>query len=349
MLLFHILGKGDSSLVRKTIILVSLLLVAAMLAVAGCGGGGTEDKSAADQPVEFKLAHATWVGYAPLYIAQEKGMFEKYNIAPELLVIEDESQYAGALASGQIEGLGNVLDREIIHFAKGTPEVFIFAMDESAGGDGIIAKKEIAGMENLKGATIGLDKSSTAYFFFLTVLQKYGLQEEDVTIQEMGAGDAGAAFVAGKLDAAVVWEPWLTNASQREGGHVLVSSKEFPRTIVDVITMRQDFVSEHPEAAIGLTKAWFEAIDYYQQNPDEGNEIMAKALGLSKEEVAEMAQGVAFFGKEDNLAFFNQESEDSVFKVTERAAGFWQEKGIIEAEVDINELIDTSYVKEAAK
>ena len=239
---------------RLTMLLLALLTLS-MFTITGCGG--KEDSEA----TKFKMAHATWVGYAPLYIAEEKGFFAKYNIAPELLVIEDESQYAGALASGQIDALGNVLDREVIHFAKGTPETFIFAMAESAGGDGIVAKKEIASVQDLKGATIGLDKSSTAYFFFLTVLEKYGLDEEDVLIQEMGAGEAGAAFVAGKLDAAVVWEPWLTNASQREGGHVLVSSEETPKTIVDVVTLQADFLKEHPEVAVALTKAWFDAIE----------------------------------------------------------------------------------------
>ncbi|MEW6726001.1 MAG: ABC transporter substrate-binding protein [Bacillota bacterium] len=323
-----------------------VLLSAFLLLLTGCGGGKEPSKA---EPVKFKLAHCTWVGYAPLYIAQEKGFFAKYNIAPELVIIEDESQYAGALASGQIQALGNVLDREVIHFAKGTPEKLIFAMDESAGGDGIIAKKEIAKVEDLKGATVGLDKSSTSYFFFLSVLDKYGLKEEDVTIQEMSAGDAGAAFVAGKLDAAVTWEPWLTNASQREGGHVLVSSKDFPKTIIDVLVMREDFVKEHPEAALGLTKAWFEAIDYYREHVDEGNEIMAKALGLGTEEVAEMARGVQFLGKDENLAFFDQASEDSIYKVAERAVHFWTEKGIIDKGVDFAALIDDSSVKEATK
>jgi len=333
---------------RKSIMLYSLLLVVTLLLMAGCAGGGA-GSPAGNEPVSFKLAHATWVGYGPLYIAEEKGFFAKYNIKPELVIIEDESQYAGALASGQIQALGNVLDREVIHFAKGTPEVFVFAMDESAGGDGIVAKAEIASVADLKGATVGLDKSSTAYFFFLTVLEKYGLTEEDVIIQEMGAGDAGAAFVAGKLDAAVVWEPWLSNASQREGGHVLVTSRDFPRTIVDVVTVAKDFAAQHPEAVTGLTKAWFDAIDYYRAHPGEGNQIMAKALGITPEEVAEMAAGVAFFGREENLSFFAEEGEDTVFTVTDRAAGFWVEKGIIEAKPNLRELIDTRYVKEAAK
>lgn len=327
---------------KRLSMLLLALLTLTMFTLTGCGGG-KEDS----EVVKFKLAHATWVGYAPLYIAQEKGFFAKYNIEPELLVIEDESQYAGALASGQIDALGNVLDREVIHFAKGTPETFIFAMAESAGGDGIVAKKEIATVQDLKGATIGLDKSSTAYFFFLTVLEKYGLDEQDVVIQEMGAGEAGAAFVAGKLDAAVVWEPWLTNASQREGGHVLVSSAETPKTIVDVVTLQSDFLKKHPEAAVGLTKAWFDAIEYYQANPDDGNAIMAKALGLTKEEVEEMAKGVHFFDRQGNIDFFNAEGEDTVYDIVARASKFWQQKGIISDEVDGNALINIDVVKEA--
>ncbi|SHE86145.1 ABC transporter substrate-binding protein [Desulforamulus putei] len=340
---------------KRFFALTGVLLMLITLALSGCGGAPKEgskektNKAAENKPVQFKLAHATWVGYGPLYIAKEKGLFEKYGIAPELVVIEDESQYAGAMASGQIQALGNVVDREVIHFAKGTAETFVFAMDESAGGDGIVAKKEITKVEDLKGATVGLDKSTTSYFFFLSILEKHGLKEDDVKIQEMSAGDAGAAFVAGKLDAAVTWEPWLTNASQRQGGHVLANSKEYPHTIVDVITMRQDFLKEHPAAATGLTKAWFEAIDFYRQNPDEGNEIMAKALGLKKEEIADMAKGVIFLGKEENLAFFNKDGDNTIYKLVERAGKFWQEKGIITEQLNPDQLIDTTYVKEAAK
>ncbi|MEG6513665.1 ABC transporter substrate-binding protein [Desulforamulus ruminis] len=338
---------------KKSFVAFTVLLVLLVSVVTGCGDGGAKNTGDINtngaEPVKFKMAHATWIGYGPLYIAQDQGFFKKYNIAPELQIIEDESQYAGALASGQIQALCNVLDREVIHYAKGTPETFVLAMDESSGGDGIIAKKEISKVDDLKGATIGLDKSSTSYFFFLTVLKKYGLNESDVTIQEMSAGDAGAAFVAGKLDAAVSWEPWLSNASQRQGGHVLVSSKDFPKTIVDVITLRQDFIKEHPEAAVGLTKAWFDAIQFYRQNPDQGNEIMAKALGLKKEEIAEMAQGVSFFGQEENLTFFDQKAKNNIFTVAEQAGAFWQEKGIIDQELKIAELISPDYVKEAAK
>ncbi|BCO08977.1 aliphatic sulfonate ABC transporter substrate-binding protein [Desulfolithobacter dissulfuricans] len=298
---------------------------------------------------KVKVAFATWVGYGPLYIAQEKGFFDKYGLDVELMIIDDESQYAAAMASGNIDALGNVLDREVIHYAKGTPEVVLFAMDESAGGDGIIATAEIKTLADLKGKNIGLDKSSTSYFFFLTALAKAGLPEETVTIHEMGASDAGAAFVAGRLDAAVSWEPWLSKAAERKGGHVLVSSKDFPRTIVDVFVMRRDYADKHPEAATGMTKAWFDAIAWYKQNPDEGNAIMARHLGEKPADIADMASGVSFFDRDGNLAFFDKSTDNNIYEVAARAGKFWKTKGILKKDLDVDGLITDQYIKAAAR
>ncbi|AMK12793.1 MAG: ABC transporter substrate-binding protein [Pseudodesulfovibrio sp.] len=311
-----------------------VLLACALLLCASTAFAGT--------PV--KVAHATWVGYGPLYIAKELGYFEKEGLDVDLVIIEDEAQYAAALASGNIDGLGNVLDREVIHYAKGTPEVVVFAMDESSGGDGVIASGEIKTVADLKGKTVGLDKSSTSYFFFLSILAKNGVDEKDINITEMGASDAGAAFVAGSIDAAVSWEPWLSNASQRDGGHVLVSSKEMPKTIVDVFVLNGDFVKAHPEVPAKMTKCWNQAIAWYGQNADKGNEIMAKAMALETQEMADMASGVTFIGKDDNKAFFDKAQANSIYEVAERAITFWKSKGIITEDVDVDKLISPEYV-----
>lgn len=300
---------------------------------------------AADTPVT--VAHATWVGYGPLHIAKELGYFKEQGLDVNLTIIEDESQYAAALASGNIDGLGNVIDREVIHFAKGTPETVIFAMDESTGGDGVVAAGGIKTVADLKGRTVALDKSSTSYFFFLSILEKNGMKEDEVNIQEMGASDAGAAFVAGKVDAAVTWEPWLTNAGQREGGHVLISSREMPGTIVDVFVMNAGFIAKHPEAPTKMARAWFKAIEWYKANPAKGDEIMAKAFGLSAAEVADMAKGVTFKGAAENLAFVKP--GQGLYAVADRAIRFWKEKGIIEKEVTAADFVTDKFVIEGAK
>lgn len=311
-----------------------LLLLCAVVLSASTAFAGT--------PV--KVAHATWVGYGPLYIAKELGYFDAEGLDVSLIIIEDESQYAAALASNNIDGLGNVLDREVIHYAKGTDEVVLFGMDESTGGDGVVSSAEIKNVADLKGKTVGMDKSSTSYFFFLSILDKYGVDEKDINILEMGASDAGAAFVAGRIDAAVTWEPWLTNAGQREGGHVLVSSKDMPKTIVDVFVMNGAFVKAHPEVPAKMTRCWNKAVAWYEANPGKGNEIMAKAMGLKTQEMADMASGVTFIGSEANKVFFDKAVDNNIFQVAERAIGFWKSKGIITKDVDVDKLISADYV-----
>jgi NitT/TauT family transport system substrate-binding protein len=336
---------------RKICKLVILMLVLSMAAMITAGCGNKAQTSAGqDQAVKFKIGHCTWVGYGPLYIAQEKGFFKKHNIDPEMVIIEDESQYAAAITANKIQALGNVVDREIIHYANGAPISFVCGMDQSYGGDGIIASAEIKSVKDLEGKTVGLDKASTSYFFFLAVLDKNGVDESKINIQEMTAGDAGAAFVAGKLDAAVAWEPWLTQASQRQGGHVLVSSRDFPGIIVDVISMRQDFIKQHPEAVQGLVDAWNEAVAYYNANPEEGNRIMAKALSLTEEEVADMAKGIKFMGSKENQDFFNPAlSSNTLYYLTDTASRFWMDKGVITKQVDSQKIIEPKFVNASVK
>jgi NitT/TauT family transport system substrate-binding protein len=327
-------------------ITLSIMMVLSLGLFASCGekkeAAPAEEEQAA--PTEFKLAFSVWVGYAPFYIAKEKGFFEKYNINPSIEIMEDESQYAPAMMSGNIQALGQVLDREIISYASGSKEKVLFTLDESSGGDGVIATADIKTVADLKGKTVGLDKSSTAYFFFLSVLQKNGLKESDVTINDMGSDDAGSAFISGKIDAAVTWEPYLSQAGEREGGHILATSKDYPKTILDVCTMNTDFLAENPGVDTALANAWYDAIDFYKENPDEGNQIMADGLGEKKEDIADMAAGVTFFGRDENAAFMDASTEENIFDIAHRAAEFWQERDLIEKGSDINAFIsDTAY------
>jgi len=290
------------------------------------------------ETTDFTVAFCTWIGYAPLYVAKEKGYFDEYGINPELTIIEDESEYASAMFSNSIQALGNTLDREVIHYAQGTPEKILFAMDESSGGDGIIANEEIKSVSDLKGKVVALDKSSTAYFFFLTVLKANNVSEDDLKIVEMGSYDAGSAFISGSVDAAATWEPWLSNASQREGGHIIATSKDYPKTIVDAMAVRSDFADNNPNVVKAFREAWYKAIKFCNENPDEANKIMAEGLGLELQEVVDEKEGVTFFGENENKEFFDKSAKDSVYEVSQSAAEFWKEKGIID-EVKNDEFI----------
>lgn len=336
---------------------LSMILVVSLVMglLAGCGSNGTSTTTAGcssngtsttTKLVPLTLAFSTWVGSGPFFIALKNGYYKKYGLDVKIKIVEDEAQFPALLSSNAVQALGHVIDREVISYSKGVDESLVMAYDQSTGGDGIVASPEIKTAKDLIGRTVALNKSTTSYFFFLTMLEKNGIKEKDVTIKDMDANSAGAAFVQGKVDAAVTWEPWLTNASQRKGGHLLYSSKDFPNTIVDVVTIRKDFCQKYPDKVKGFVAAWNEALTWYKNgHQDEGNKIMAEGLKMKLDDFKSMVAGITWYDKDSMNKFFDKSSADNIYEISDRAIRFWIERGLIDKKYDASKLISSDYLE----
>ena len=311
-------------------VLALLLSVILTFSCIGCGSGA-EQTATDGELVPVKMAFCTWAGYAPAFIGIEKGYFAELGYDVEVVIMEDESTYGAAFVSDSIQALGQVLDRDIIQYDAGAPEQYVCTMDCSTGGDGLVATAEIQSVDDLAGKTVALDKSATSYFFFLQVLADSNITEDQINIVEMGNDAAGEAFIAGQVDAAVTWEPALSNCSQREGGHILVSSADYPKAIIDVLTISTTFLEAHPDAADALKEGWNKSVAYLNENFDEGCEIMAKGLDLSVEDVKAECAGITFYDEAMNNEFNDLSKEGNVMEIAQMAADFWVEKGYMQS------------------
>ncbi len=324
--------------------LAVMMVLAMSLATVACGKADTAEKK--DELVHCTIAFSTWIGSGPFFIAKEKGFYEENGLDVEIKIIEDESTYASLLGSEQIDALGHVIDRDVINFSKGIAEKCVMPYDQSTGGDGIIVSEDIQTVQDLVGKKIALDKSATGYFFFLTVLEEAGIDESEVTIVDMDSDSAATAFVQGEVDGAETWEPWLSNAGEREGGHLLCSSADYPNTIVDCVFMTDAFTSAHPEETAGFVKAWNEAVDwYFDGNQAEGNQIMANGLSIDLADVEAQVEGVTWYNKESTASFFDDSTDNNVYEVADRAVEFWIERGIIDKSFDAKDFITSDFIE----
>lgn len=340
----------------KKLVLSVLSVVLSMAVLSGCSSAKTSETAKSEEQTEakedssekteqenelldLKLSYVTWVGIAPWFIAKEKGFFEDNGLNVDLTLIEDETTYTTLYSTNQIQAGGCVLDSFVFNNANGAGTVCPIALDGSVGGDGIIAAEGINSVKDLKGKTVALDKSSTPYYFFNLVLKDNGLTEDDVTIMDMTSGDAGSAFLGGSVDAAVVWEPWLTNASQREGGHVLVSTVDYPTSIVDGLVVSGQFYKEHPDGVEALKKSWYDAVNYYKENVDEGNKIMAEGLEVELADFESMVSKVKYFDEDMNKEFFDKSNDDNIYKTVEFITNFWKSKGHVPEDYDYSDSI----------
>ena len=297
---------------------------------------------------ELTIAHSTWVGYGPLYIARDKGFFEEEGLDVDLVVMEDVKTRMPALAAGRIDVAVTTIDTVLAFYSPEHPLSYLFALDDSRGGDGIVAGKDIKTIADLKGKSIAFTEGSVSQFFLSVLLKDAGMKLSDVNALNMAAGDAGAAFVAQKGDAAVTWEPWLTRGKDTDHGHVLVDSTKTPGLITDIMVTTNDMLEKNRPAMEGLYRAWSKAIAWQKDNIEEADEIMAKGVGGWLEDPAVFAEtraGIVFYDDAMNKTFMDPANEGGILGTIKNAKTLGEEGGLFTIDAEPASLIAADIVK----
>ena len=296
--------------------------------------------SAAAEPL--KVGVVTWIGYGPFYIAKEKGFFEEEGVEVEFIVMDSEERFL-AHAAGQIDVSETTVDTVLKYRSDEQDYRYLFAAVGSRGGDGIVADKDIQTIADLEGKTVAYEKDIVSEFYFGVLLKDAGLSFEDIGSMDMPWNDAGAAFVEGRVDAAVTAEPWLTKGKQTDHGHLLVDSSSSPELMVDVVLTTRERLAARPEDFKALYRAWVKAVEFQKANEKEADDIMARGLGDwlgDPAVVAEARAGFAFYDDAMNQAYIGTpEAPGDIVETTTSALEFGRESGLFAHDVEPAELV----------
>ena len=333
--------------------IVAALLLAFMLVMAvGCGS--TQTAQPKEQPKaapKVIIAYTPWTGYGALFVAQSKGMFKARGVDVELQAIEGVGDRKQSLAANKIQAMAASLDVSVSAAGEGLPMKFVWAFDSSHGADGIIVKKG-AGIEkiaDLKGKQVAFHKGSASHFMLYTLLEKAGLSDKDITAVDMKASEAASAFMAGKVEAAVTWEPHLSKA-KAAGDIVLATTKDTPGLIADILAVSDDFAKKNPQTVQALVDALAEATEYIKKNEDDASKIMADAFKMKPEEIKADLGTIKFYDLATNLEFYGtKEKPGAIYDVGKRAGEFYQGLKLISQVPDLTKYVDGSYVSKVKK
>jgi NitT/TauT family transport system substrate-binding protein len=279
-------------------------------------------------------------------LARDKRFFDEAGVNVELKTFEDPKSRFFALVSGKLDGIATTLDTASLYWSTEHPFRSVLGLDDSKGGDGIVAVDTITSIKDLRGKRVAYNKGSVSHFFLSVLLRQNGLTEKDIQSIQMQQDDAGAAFVAHKVDAAVTWEPWLSRAKKTPGGRILVDSSATPGLIVDILLFRSDVIKNHPAAVKGAVQGWFKAVDYWKHNPDESDLLMAKAVGGWLKDVKtfrETLDGVRFYDEAINRQYFTPGGV--IYVTAQNAIDIWKSFGMIRGSVAAADLVDPEFIQ----
>ena len=316
--------------------------IMAVFAVIGILGGC--QKAAGQDHVKsnlvIRLAHQP--GHTQPLIARDQGLFEeefaKDGITVELKQFASGPPIIEAFAAGEVD-FGLVGDQPAVQGkANNLPLKIIGSYGSTEKGNALIASADsgIKTLSDIRGKKIGYTAGSVGHQLLLKFLEAEGLTVNDAELLNLSPGDIYTSLESGSIDAGVTWEPYITKSVSSGVADVIQDGTGYKYN-VNVIIADGAFLEENPEISARLLKVLNRAAKWADEHEEESLDILAKASGLDSSAFA------ATFEKFDRSLFLDQKKIDSI----KETADYLRKQGTIRSDVDIESVIDLSFLKAA--
>jgi NitT/TauT family transport system substrate-binding protein len=283
------------------------------------------------------------------YVGVEAGIFKKHGLDVEVKLFGSASASTPSLIPGDIQASLTSVPAGAIAHARAPKIVLVAMTDIATNYFGAVAETRLKSLADLRGQKVGVAIGSSSELFAIQALERVGMTLKDVQVVNLSAGDAAAAFMAGRVDAAVVWNPWVNTIQVSGKGKPLFSSADVPGLIPDLLVVQEKSLKAKRKDFVGMVKAWYDVEAFLRSNPDEAAKIMAKVVGMDAKDYKVFLPGTKFFDQKANLAAFGPATDKtSLLGVAPTISKFLLDNKLMEGKVDFAKGIDASLVKEVA-
>ena len=222
---------------------------------------------------------AVSLGFLPTVVAEKKGFYAKYGLAPEHVLVPC------AIATNAI--LSEDLDYNvctgpgIAGAIKGLPIKLVMTTQDKLGYL-LLVKPSVQKLADLRGKTIGISTfGSQLYLTSTTLFRQAGLEPgKDINLLPGGDNSARlAAMEAGKVDAVFVSSPSDIFGVKR-GYKVLLWSRDHVPLTQNTLVVTDKKLKQSPEQVKRTIKGTIEALKFIRQHQEETVAIASKWLRL---------------------------------------------------------------------
>jgi NitT/TauT family transport system substrate-binding protein len=282
---------------------------------------------AKDNTLDLELSE--YAGYAGIVVAnggleptENSYFFRKHGFKVRIKLSEEESW--PALNTGRLAASATTVDVIAAH-CRNFQVIAPVQIGFSRGADGLVVRKEIRRINDLKGRTLVTAQFTEADFFLRYLTQEAGLAINVLsTPADRPAPDkvnllfAADAFAAGdiflkelqsggtRLAGCVTWAPKTTEVVEASGGAAtLLTTNKNLLIIADILVVNKGFAAANPAQVAGLVDGVLEGNRLVRDNPAAHLDVIGKAFKWDRAETqAELAK-VHFSNLPENLAFYS--------------------------------------------
>jgi sulfonate transport system substrate-binding protein len=276
----------------------SVLLLLSLLACGRAAEPTAEPKAAPDQ-AEAPAAGEDQPGARPSVVVRlgyqkigppfllEQGdeslieQLQAHRARPEWVEFQAGPPLLEAMRAGAVD-IGYVGETPPV-FAQsgGVPFVYVATDPPAPRAEAIIVPGDspIQTVAQLAGKRVAVNRGSNVHYLLVRALESEKLTLEDVEVVFLAPADARAAFESGKVDAWVIWDPFLAaaelaGARSLRDGEGLVDNHLF-------YVVRREFAEQHAALVRVVLGQYQELSEWAATHPEDAARILAESSGIA--------------------------------------------------------------------
>ncbi|HUL92608.1 MAG TPA: ABC transporter substrate-binding protein [Burkholderiales bacterium] len=244
--------------------------------------------ASAQQP-KANIGYIGAADFTPLFVAKDKGFFDKHGLDATLTRIQIAPNVAPAIISGDLQ-IGMGTGPNLLHAAEGGLPLVAIAgasrMKKSNPIAGLLGRSglSIKTPADLRGKKIGSPGLNT---MLTEMLEKWlhdnKITRDQVTLVEVVFPQQRDMLKSGNIDAVITIEPFRSRMLSDGTAFTIADyvGEVNPDLLAVLWLSRNDWAAANPKAVQAFRAAYAEAIEWCAKNADESKKILAKYIGFA--------------------------------------------------------------------
>jgi NitT/TauT family transport system substrate-binding protein len=296
----------------------------------------TEAKSPAS---EVNVGGSIALLWAPLYIAEQQGLFEKHGVKVKILPFSSGRATQEAVVGGGVLW-GTVPETPAMFAYTNNLPVRIIGVMGAYELLQMVSTNDIKKIEDLKGKRVGIARGATPDYVLAAALKKVGMTVDDVTTINLTPTDMVTSLVNNEIDAFLWTEPHTSQAVNLGGGKFHATLLSGYVTYGSVAALK-DTIEHDPATLVKSLCALKEATEYMKENKDAAITYVAEYIKVDKSIVAKEWERIPFELTLDKAAYVAE---------VERQANWALNSGLLPggtALPDYQQIVETSIYEQS--
>jgi ABC-type nitrate/sulfonate/bicarbonate transport system substrate-binding protein len=330
---------------------VLAFLVAVIVVIAGVFVFTSQNNSNTAQKLnsertQIKVGYINVAQSLTTFISQEKNYFKDQDLNVELVKFESPALIQDAIISGNIDVAGTSgTGIAAIAFSKDPNQFKIFNTsyaDKEYPSDVLVVGKDIEAnsLAELKGKIVAIVPGPQFKTVFNFMAKQAGLNPSevggtgDIFYRELAVTDQLTALQSGQIQAILGLDPVGTRAESLSVGKKIgvspISTAIGFKFYGSSGLINQKFAKENPQTAQKIIKAYDQAIDDVQKDPNAQRQYLDKYLGIKEPVLSKVA--LQAYIKSDEL-------KESDIQEIQKLINIFQDQGVIKNKIEAGDMI----------